>query len=204
MYPMKTAGGYLMDEASSALQKCIRRGLEREACFWAQEIHSIGANYLWKRLVTIAHEDVGVADQQALLFFDMCWKHFLYWQGRNEFDHFTVINAVVALCRAQKTRTADHLGVFSYETETLLPVPDFALDRHTARGREMGRGWPHWLEDGTKLDPPDPSPYIEEFNAQVIKNKGSKFRKWVQAVMSKKMSADSGKPDGPDLFGIGT
>jgi hypothetical protein len=31
---MKTSGGYLNSEVTSALQKSIRRGLEEEALFW--------------------------------------------------------------------------------------------------------------------------------------------------------------------------
>jgi hypothetical protein len=31
---LKTAGGYFNSEVTSAMQKCIRRGLEEEALFW--------------------------------------------------------------------------------------------------------------------------------------------------------------------------
>jgi len=35
---LKTANGYLNSECTSAMQKCIRRGLEEEALFWATEL----------------------------------------------------------------------------------------------------------------------------------------------------------------------
>jgi MgsA AAA+ ATPase C terminal len=48
---------------SSALQKCIRRGLAEKAVYYAQAIFNGGeADYLWRRLPIIALEDVGVAD----------------------------------------------------------------------------------------------------------------------------------------------
>jgi hypothetical protein len=35
---LATQGGYLNSECTSAMQKCIRRGLEEEALFWATEL----------------------------------------------------------------------------------------------------------------------------------------------------------------------
>ena len=34
-----------------------------------------------------------------------------------------------------------------------MEVPDFALDKHTKRGQEMGRGSKHFFEEGTKVIP---------------------------------------------------
>ena len=48
---------------SSAMQKCIRRGLADKAVYFAQAIFNGGeAEYLWRRLPIIALEDVGLAD----------------------------------------------------------------------------------------------------------------------------------------------
>jgi hypothetical protein len=48
---------------SSALQKCIRRGLPEQAVYYAQAIYnSSEQDYLWRRLPIIALEDVGIAD----------------------------------------------------------------------------------------------------------------------------------------------
>jgi replication-associated recombination protein RarA len=48
------------------MQKCIRRGLERDALFWATELdRSNFGEYVWKRLRIIASEDIGIADPQA-------------------------------------------------------------------------------------------------------------------------------------------
>lgn len=35
---LTTLSGYLNSECTSAMQKCIRRGLEEEALFWATEL----------------------------------------------------------------------------------------------------------------------------------------------------------------------
>ena len=58
-----TPGGYRVDEVTSALQKEIRRGREREALHWATELAVAGyTNYCWKRLRIIASEDVGLGE----------------------------------------------------------------------------------------------------------------------------------------------
>ncbi len=35
--------------------------------------------------------------------------------------------------------------------EWRIPIPDFALDKHTRRGKQLGRGVDHWREEGCKL-----------------------------------------------------
>ena len=60
---LTTEGGYLNSECTSAMQKCIRRGLEEEALFWATELDFAGYGaYVWRRLQIIASEDIGLAD----------------------------------------------------------------------------------------------------------------------------------------------
>jgi replication-associated recombination protein RarA len=39
---LKTNGGYVNSEVTSAMQKSIRRGLEEEALFWATELDLAG------------------------------------------------------------------------------------------------------------------------------------------------------------------
>ena len=54
---LHTPGGYRTDEATSSMQKELRRGREREALFWATELARAGyTNYVWKRLRIIATE----------------------------------------------------------------------------------------------------------------------------------------------------
>ena len=159
---LKTAGGHPMGEAASALQKCIRRGLEEEAVYWAQELDSRFQNYVWKRLLVIAHEDIGVADQQAVLFVDLCYRQHQWFLDRGTWEYFPLINAVLALCRAKKTRAAAELGTLIYDDPTYtLEVPDFAVDQHTPRGKRMGRGVEHFVTEGCQISNAIPSPYTE-------------------------------------------
>lgn len=51
---------------ASALQKCIRRGLQDEAVNVAVAIHSVDPQYGWRRLRVIAFEDVGMGNIEAV------------------------------------------------------------------------------------------------------------------------------------------
>lgn len=161
-YELKTHGGYRLDEVTSALQKCIRRGVEEESLFWALEMSDSGfGQYLWRRLMVIAAEDIGLADPQALTLTVSGWlatkeatKSFTQPPGmKTEFLGM----ALLYLCRAAKNREGDDFICYLMarrQRGLRLTVPDFALDEHTERGRQMGRGEEFWQEESSKLDKP--------------------------------------------------
>lgn len=64
----KAESGVHLFSAMSALQKCIRRGLEEEALYWASEMDRAKfAHQVWSRLRVIASEDIGLADNQMAI-----------------------------------------------------------------------------------------------------------------------------------------
>lgn len=67
-YEAKTKRGYPLDEVVSALIKSLRRGMEEESLFWAQEIEESGYHkYIWKRLLIFCTEDIGLIDPDAIV-----------------------------------------------------------------------------------------------------------------------------------------
>lgn len=156
-YERLTAGGYRLDEVASALQKCIRRGLEREAIYWALEMYSRYPKYVWRRLAVIVVEDIGGANPdlitQTLLIKRECME--LYEQYREYSAHF-LAHTVIQMCRSPKSREADDAaGEIRrlLRTGRLKPeIPDFALDWHTRRGRQMGRGIEHFWTESARLE----------------------------------------------------
>jgi hypothetical protein len=72
-------------------------------------------------------------------------------------ERIFLAHAIIALCRAQKSRIADDLMcvvTHQLESEGLRrDIPDVALDRHTQRGKRQGRGWDHWVEEGCRVVP---------------------------------------------------
>lgn len=151
-FPWPTVGGYDFHEVLSALQKSIRRGLEEDALFWATELYlSNYANHAWGRFLVISSEDVGVADSSV---FSLIYQLHAHWKIHQEESsarlHF--IHAVLALVRAPKSRIVDHaLIVYLEGPREKRPVPDYALDKHTSRGRAMGRGNKHFFAVGALL-----------------------------------------------------
>ncbi len=159
MYKQTSKKGYDLSEVISALQKCVRRGLEAEAMYWTVELYESGFDeYCWKRLRIMASEDVGLAE--PLMPASIAALYQLYQELKKKKDEhqrperLPLTHAVFLLCRARKSRVIDNALVHFWgsHNETRLEVPDFALDKHTARGRTMGRGFGHFLEVGAHLE----------------------------------------------------
>jgi replication-associated recombination protein RarA len=163
---LTTPGGYKCGEVTSAMQKCIRRGLEEDALFWATELDLAGyPEYVWKRLKIIASEDVGLGDNSAAPTISALYQHWLEQRKKKDTRHaperLFLVHAVLILCRAAKSRAVDHALIALYEApREKREIPDFAKDRHTAAGRKLRRGWKHFWSEGAKLankaELPDP------------------------------------------------
>jgi replication-associated recombination protein RarA len=168
-YNQITNKGYARGEASSALQKSIRRGLEEEALFWATELDKSGyGEYVWKRLKIIASEDVGLAWSAGPAVVHGLYHSWLEQKKKKDEEHYPerlfLVHAVILLTRAPKSRIVDHaLCCFYNNDEDKRPVPDYAFDKHTMRGWRLGRGFEHFFNEASKLEneAPIPDPYRE-------------------------------------------
>lgn len=154
---LSTPGGYKCGEVSSAMQKCIRRGLEEDALFWATELDRAGfGEYVWKRLRIICSEDVGLASPGLPTEIRALYDNWRDQRKKKDEHHgperLFLVHAVFLLCRAPKSRIVDHALIALYEGTRPTPeIPDFALDRHTLRGKRKRRGWRHFWDEGARL-----------------------------------------------------
>lgn len=173
-----TGSGYDLHELLSALQKCIRRGLEYEAVHFAAELDAFGKSgptILWNRLKIIACEDIGPANPVMPLLIDLLFRQYQAEKSKlaESSDRLFLVNAVVCLCRSPKSRiTDDLLNVVYHERDEgkRLPIPDFALDMHTARGRAQGRGVDYFFTEGNKIaNEAFPNPYTEKAKTLLTK-----------------------------------
>jgi replication-associated recombination protein RarA len=154
-----TPGGYLCGEVASALQKSIRRGLVDDALFWATELDLGGyGNYVWKRLRIIASEDVGLADSTVAATVRALyenWTEAVKKKEPAEPERLFLVHAVILLAGAPKSRMVDHALMVMYEGDReTREIPDYALDKHTAAGKRLGRGHDHFFNEGAVLGPP--------------------------------------------------
>lgn len=156
---IKTRNGFAADEIISTLQKSIRRSKVEEACECAYEMYITSPQMLdklWRRLLTISVEDIGFGNLNAadhVHVLNEMRKNFPYDDGDQP---MYFIHAIRILCESTKDRSSDYLkniiikGFAMGKTPTII---DLALDKHTKRGREMGRGSKHFFEEATIVVP---------------------------------------------------
>jgi len=154
---MFSQNGYVMFEVVSALQKSVRRNDEQGAMYWALEFLPKYEAYLWRRLLIIAQEDIGLASPDTVQFVTaQCQAWFtLRRLGANGECRLALANTILSMCRSPKSRLADHFQcvVMYSRNGTKYEIPDYALDKHTLRGKQMGRSWDHFLTEGALLRP---------------------------------------------------
>lgn len=156
---IKTRNGLNGDEVISALQKSIRRGKERDACEFAYEMYITSPQFeekLWRRLLAISVEDIGMGNTNAPIFINalnQMRKEFQY----NEADRaMFFVHAIRYLCQSEKDRSSDLLKniiIKNFAMGYVPEIPDIAFDKHTTRGKKMGRGSEHFLNEASIVMP---------------------------------------------------
>ncbi|MGL4913179.1 MAG: hypothetical protein ACRC3Y_12200 [Romboutsia sp.] len=156
---IKTRNGLCGDEVISSLQKSIRRGLVEEACQFAYEMYITSPQMedkLWRRLVTITVEDIGMGDVNSPILINTLnemRKNYSYADGDRP---IFFIHAIRYLCECQKDRSSDllkNIMMKSFAMGFVPEIPDYALDKHTVRGAKMGRDSFHFLNEASKVIP---------------------------------------------------
>ncbi len=171
---------YNDDELISALQKCIRRGKEEEALYFAMELGNEGKSgfgLLVSRLQVITYEDIGLGDPSMVTTVSTALKDMKTMHDQKKGDWEMVLSYIIlCLCRAEKSRITDHFKVIMKnhwnKKEKYFDIPDFALDMHTSQGNLLGRskgstaGINHFITEGEHLDHENPE--IEDIYKQKV------------------------------------
>ncbi len=155
-----TVNGYPCDVVISALQKFIRRGKTEEAARAAYELERTSEElreYLWKRLLVISVEDIGLGEPLApVQIFTLNQTRQLFLNTPGEFGMFFV-HAVRYLCHCKKERGSCNLSLLIQarmaDGGIPLEFPDYVYDRHTREGLRRGRGLWHFLEEAAVVYP---------------------------------------------------
>lgn len=170
-YQILTRKNYDFFECSSAFQKSVRRGVERDAIFFGTELAGSGyAQYLWKRMLIISSEDIGLANPNLVTQIQSLYQNWQVIAAKNHEEAIIpIINAILLLSRSPKSRLVDNAKMFALKSDYRPDVPDYALDTHTRRGKKMGRSLQFFLDEGSKLnnvaDLDDP--YADFFNQYI-------------------------------------
>lgn len=173
---MTTVNGYDFFECSSALQKAVRRGDEGQAMFWALELYQSNyAKYLWKRIVIMASEDIGMGEPYLITVIMALKQSYDFLAGlkdKHRPERLPFMHAIVALANAKKSRYID-LCISVYENEHRKQagkhqIPDHALDMHTRAGKKKGRGLDHFYTEGALVNNPNKMPDEELFEKMAL------------------------------------
>lgn len=163
-----TANGYDFFECTSSFQKAVRRGDEANGMFFAVEMYNSGrAEYAWQRMFVMVSEDIGLANPELAGQIWSLYQMYCYLKGKsNEPEKLHFTHAVLLLIRSPKSRLVDwalidHFRLHEERVSTTPPM-DVALDKHTMRGKRMGRGFKHFFDEGCKLEN-----HIEQPNEQM-------------------------------------
>ena len=153
--------------------------------YWAFELADSGfAAYVWRRVLVVTSEDVGLAEPHMPATIHALHQNALTLEAKRKGSgRLPLVHAVLLLARAKKSRVVDHLLIALSADETVREIPDVAIDKHTKRGRAMGRGREHFFEEGSLLanvetgelehEPHLPDPYRERAGAAVERKRGA-------------------------------
>lgn len=169
-----TKNGVEADLVISAMQKCIRRGEEDKALRMAYELY-ITSNFheekMWNRLLVISVEDIGFGDVTAPNFvytMNQLRKEFPYGDGDRP---IFFMHAIRYMCKCKKERSTDQIKniiMKEFEKGCKVEIPDYAMDMHTIKGREMGRDVFYFLNEASKVEPLWEE-YDDSYRQQLIK-----------------------------------
>lgn len=157
-YDPDTANGYRTSECVSALQKCVRRGLRDDALYWAVELFVSGqATRAWNRMEIMVSEDIGPANPNLPAVFSALrdsYETTLKKKSEHAPEKLFFVHAVLLLVASPKSRIVDNALIVHFENHAALrrDVPDVALDKHTLRGKRMGRGFAYFFAEGAQLE----------------------------------------------------
>jgi replication-associated recombination protein RarA len=143
----------------SAFQKSIRRGIEEHAVLLADEMYVTSAEleeHLWTRLTVISVEDVGSGNFLEPVIVEALYRmHQRFARGAGDRFLFAA-HAVRLLATSPKDRTTDEMANWAILVTNVRgerpQIPDVALDMHTKRGQQMGRGLEHFLKEGAIVE----------------------------------------------------
>ena len=153
---VKTFHDLPADEVISALQKEIRRGHTDNAVRLAYELLMTSPELeakLWKRLMVISIEDIGMGNPQAPVLINALLEMRERFSESAPDRPLFSLHAVRFLCECEKDRSSDEMINWIKMTDQAPEIPEYAIDMHTKRGAEMGRDLAYFYSEGSKVSP---------------------------------------------------
>ena len=138
-------------EAMSAMQKYIRKNMQKEALFHALKIEEFNPKMLWNRLMVIVVEDIGVADHRKITTLHTLKKLYEDSMNRGKYGGLFLSAAIQILATGPKSWDAGSLINIVHikqQCEYWNPIkPDWVFDKHTLKGKKMGKGIENFFDE---------------------------------------------------------
>ena len=155
---LPTPNGFNPYELMSGLQKFIRRGLEEEAlyCFYELEAANL-YNVAQNRLAIIIYEDCGIENPELLNSIPFHIEQMNKWyKSKNGAWRLVLGNIILQACRGKRSRIADYFVcsvAFRRVNGWVLDLNkhDYIFDKHTSKGKKLGRGMKHFFDEAVKI-----------------------------------------------------
>jgi hypothetical protein len=178
----KTPDGTQVNIAVSAAQKAVRDGDEQAGVYWIRQLYFTNAQGLcrikvWKKLHIFAAEEIALGDLSVKTHLLELETAAGKCKDERNSDLLHVIEGMMICCRAEKSRATDNAILWMNENPTYKPpiseeikrlaedmtqpaIPDKVYDKHTVKGRQMGRGDEHFKNVAAVLsNPSDVAPF---------------------------------------------
>ena len=142
-------------EAMSAMQKSIRRNDLEKAYYFALKVEEFNPKMLWNRLQIIVSEDIGPANPNLPMTFEIIKKWYFDDLNKGSTGQLFLSHMIALMASGPKSRDADNLiyavkKKMHYEGD-YITIPDYAFDEHTLKGKMMGRGTDYFYKESAKL-----------------------------------------------------
>jgi replication-associated recombination protein RarA len=206
-FHMRTKKGQDFFEVSSAFQKSIRRCDEKSALYWAKELMmSNYSNYLWKRMIVMVSEDIGLANPLLPMQVQALKQNYDFLvKSKARETNLPLLHAIMLMVRSEKSRVVDWAngkvdGDF-YDLP-LQQIPDYAFDKHTRKGKEMGRTIQHFFDIGAHLENHSIQENEMEYRKWCVDHWSSK--QWCDEQRAKQFNFKNGTRKQPKLFDDGS
>jgi MgsA AAA+ ATPase C terminal len=158
MFIQRTPSGHPFDEATSAFQKAIRRGHTNAALYWGHELWTKFPAYFWRRFMIIVSEDLAADPMTAVIIGQLAQNAVLATKNFSRpATELIEAQAVLVAARAPKSREpadAQNLVVRAKAKGWRVEPPAYAVDKHTARGKQLRRTLRDFALEGRRIAGP--------------------------------------------------
>jgi hypothetical protein len=111
--------------------------------------------WVWAIAQMVMTARAGLAEPTLPADFAALYRAWTDLRKKRDTEHYPerlfLIHACLRVVRSLQSSVVHAYNRVAFKDLAPRPIPDYALDKHTRRGRAMKRGWDHFFTEGMKL-----------------------------------------------------